>query len=281
MAATPFFCPLSLLASFSSTYSLLCSTSRPRACGQRLVERDESAIFSMVFSQHITDECRGFWSAQRCLPGLEEADHSAATERVRPRRRGHAGSVEHLLTERSRERTLASRARRRVARISAGEFAGRACGGWYGVVFGLTGLAVLIGLFPVVGFVGVGVFLPLTSVGRFSILRPTAVLPGVRVPLLPRRLQSLVFYNFPAFLEYVMKLFKVTVVSSTNRAVSGGPERGRASRETPSQKTKWCAVAFPPSKPRVGQPSQEVVRSSPDITEAVRGTQESLRKGRF
>ena len=161
------------------------------------------------------------------------------------------------------------------------EFVGGAYAGWYGVVFGLAGLAVLVGLFPVVGFVGVGVFLPLTGLGHFGIFRPTALLPGVRVPLLPRRLQSLVFYNFPAFLEYVMKLFEVTVVCSTDRAVSGRPERGRASRETPSQKTKWCAVAFPPSKPRVGLPSQEVVRSSPDTTEAVRGSHESLRKGMF
>ena len=66
---------------------------------------------------------------------------------------------------------------------------------------------------------------------------------GVRVPLcglLLRRPQSLVFYQFPAFLENVMKLFKVT---GTDRAVSGGPERGRASRERRrAKKTKWCVV---------------------------------------
>ena len=62
------------------------------------------------------------------------------------------------------------------------------------VVFGLAGLVVLVGLFFVVEFVGVGVFLPLSGVGHFGTSWPTALHPGVRVP---SRGQSLVFSEFP------------------------------------------------------------------------------------
>ena len=96
------------------------------------------------------------------------------------------------------------------------------------VVFGLV---VLVGVIPVVEFGG-GAFLPQPGVGHFGICRPTALPPR------SIRLQTL-----------VMKLFKVTVVSGTDRAVSEGPEREERPRETLSQNQMVCCC-FPPSQPR-------------------------------
>ena len=59
-------------------------------------------------------------------------------------------------------------------------------------------------------------------------------------------------------------------MSGTDRPVtnSSGEER----QERRRAKTEWCDVVFPPSKPRVGLPSQEAGA-------VLCGTQESLRKG--
>ena len=155
------------------------------------------------------------------LPGSEEADHLAATETARSSRQEYAGSVERRqqagdtterdtaparpsgrADERPQCRTHAGRAVMRasariVCKTSSGEnwcrrnsLAGRSVDGMI-VVFGLVWLVVLLGLFPVVEFVSVDVFLLLSDVGHFDIFRSTILPPGLRVPpvgLLSRRL---------------------------------------------------------------------------------------------
>ena len=187
-------------------------------------------------------------------------------------------NVEHMLTERSGERALASCARRQVEQISAGGI--RWSSAWWLECLWSSGSLRSLSLL-------------VSSLSSSSaVLESFCHCPASGASAYFGRqhfFQEFVFPELPGLSQYVLKLFFRKKSDSRVRHRPSGLGRTRAGKSAkrdaePENQVVCCC--FPSVKTLSGAPEprcgEEPEKSSPDTTEAVLcGTRESLRKGRF